>query len=99
MSAEENTARLSGVYSYDDEYDDEDDFDESEFDDDFDDSLSDDDLDEFDDYDDTFADDDEIDEPYDDVEAEDGYVSSLNEGEELIDEDELDGFEEDDVDF
>ena len=78
--------------SYDDEFDDfgdDEDFDDDDFEEE-DDEV----IDEFDDdadlyYDDVFKEDDDYDEPYDDVEAEDGYDLSHDEGEELIDEDDL----------
>ena len=79
-----------------------DDFDDygSSFDDDFEEYEDDEVLDEFDEdvslYDSSFQDDD-YDEPYDDHEAEDGYVQFHSDGEELMDEDDI-GFD-DETDF
>ena len=89
MSAEE-------LFSYDDEYDD-DDFDAE---DDFGSDDGDEELDEFDEDADFFEDDpleedDDIDEPYDDYEEEDGYGAVRDDDEDLSDEDDFDDIDDD----
>ncbi|MGP1367702.1 MAG: hypothetical protein ACTTKX_00415 [Treponema sp.] len=73
------------------------------YDDDFDDDEPDADLDEFDDdaesYEEAFEDEfDDVDEPYDDVETEDGYGSSIDYGEDELLDETSDGFDEEDSD-
>jgi hypothetical protein len=93
MSATDNFSAINMQFSYDDEYGDvnlEDGSDENE---DFDDKNEDEALNSFDDdadlYEDAFEDDDNAaDDPYDDIEDEDGYTGLTGDDEELANEEE-----------